>query len=768
MNDTPCQPTGAPPGARYAEPPVETLAPSPANQAVGAIETMDATAGVAGVVVTRRPTTCDPISASSTSGAAIFPPRASEPQFVLSLPSELTLNLMRRLDLPTLARLGRSCKQLGQKVSACLESAPTPGQLRQRRQLHHRDHVRQLDLSRRLFGSSWSNCDKIPDRRQAEALLQMVNTHDWLCIPLLDENSEVWQDMVLMAASGTATVLVLEFSSNAMFNDCSGLLAMLKNIAGKQAGREVRLRCSFEEFDIRGSKVLADFLVAAPALSSLWLEVGSYFAPALSALGETIAASTLRDFRCHTRKHSDQIGSVIFNALAATQLQHYHLSETALMAHHASDLADALRENSSLTDLHLGYSHFSGENYVALALVLVQLTALRRLGISHNAMDSKAMVALAPLLAQSTCLTSLQLDHVWIDDAAGTALGGALASSTTLTHLQLTHNSISPSRPWTAAGCLPLFQALLENRSLLSFEMSPSGQCAENGAVLGEVLRRNTVLEELQLHDLHFSDDDEAEQFLSLLLSGLAQNASLRKLGLTTLPQIPWRALEHMFSANVTLGFLDFSFNIRSAHTMQQLLMALRGNSSLYALKLSGGRPALVESDLTVDVAPLCTLIATSSGLRRLDLSACGIAGGSAQLADALAANRTLAVLDLSGNPFDQAGLPALLSAIASHPTLQEVRLKRLRLSMPALHALAEALGQRRHALRLEIDACHFSHGILLPRAHGNLGPVSHNDILVTRALLIARVAANPGLLIPGLLSWMPAMKSRTQWEAPE
>jgi hypothetical protein len=124
-------------------------------------------------------------------------------------------------------------------------------------------------------------------------------------------------------------------------------------------------------------------------------------------------------------------------------------------------LADALRTNTSLTELYLCYNRIGDIGARALAIALRTNTSLTALYLGANQIGAAGTTALAEALKVNTRLTTLNLGVNQIGDAGAVALADALrTTNTSLTELYLCYNRIGD------IGARDLADALRTNTSL--------------------------------------------------------------------------------------------------------------------------------------------------------------------------------------------------------------------------------------------------------------------------------------------------------------
>ena len=109
----------------------------------------------------------------------------------------------------------------------------------------------------------------------------------------------------------------------------------------------------------------------------------------------------------------------------------------------ATNIADALKYNTTLESLGLDGNNIGGKGAVALAKALKHNNTLKTLELNSCNIDAVGGVALADALKYNTTVESLALDGNNIGNTGGRALVEALKDNTTITHLESYGNSIN-------------------------------------------------------------------------------------------------------------------------------------------------------------------------------------------------------------------------------------------------------------------------------------------------------------------------------------
>lgn len=189
------------------------------------------------------------------------------------------------------------------------------------------------------------------------------------------------------------------------------------------------------------------------------------------------------------------IGAIAFadvlrknRTLTSISLEEAEIPDTGAVA-----LAKALKENQSLTSLSLRCNFISAAGAKALAEVLTENHTLISLTLWDNPIGAAGAESLAEALKINHTLTNLDLWDTQIGDAGAETLAEALKENHTLTRLNLTYNKIGD------AGTQALAESLKKNKALTGLVLH-SNQIGDAGAEsLAEALNKNHTLKRLNL-----------------------------------------------------------------------------------------------------------------------------------------------------------------------------------------------------------------------------------------------------------------------------
>lgn len=125
-------------------------------------------------------------------------------------------------------------------------------------------------------------------------------------------------------------------------------------------------------------------------------------------------------------------------------LQHLDLTSTSISDDGAEAIFEALRTNTTLTELVLAENTLTSKSLRAAAQVLtLHNSTLRHLDLTCTEVGNDGARVLAGILMLNTSLRTLTLRDAQIGDEGATALSKALRHNTTLEMLDLEQNSFT-------------------------------------------------------------------------------------------------------------------------------------------------------------------------------------------------------------------------------------------------------------------------------------------------------------------------------------
>ena len=357
---------------------------------------------------------------------------------------------------------------------------------------------------------------------------------------------------------------------------------------------------------------------------------------------------------------------------------------------HVVALAEALKLNTSLTQLCLSGNSIRDQGAAGLAEALKQNTILTQLDLTDNSISDQGAAGLAEALKQNTSLTQLDLADNSISDQGATSLAEALKQNTSLTQLDLGGNSISDQ------GATSLAEALKQNTSLTQLDLGGNSIIDQGADGLAEALKQNTSLTQLDL-----GDNSIIDQGVAGLAEALKHNTSLTQLDLSenSIRDRGAAGLAEALKQNTSLTQLDLGGNSISDQGAAGLAEALKQSTSLTQFDLGGNSISAQGS------AGLAEALKHNTSLTQLDLADNSISDqGAAGLAEALKQNTSLTQLDLSENSIRDRGTAGLAEALKQNTSLTHLYLSDNSISDQGASALAEALKHNKSLTQLDLS----------------------------------------------------------------
>ena len=205
------------------------------------------------------------------------------------------------------------------------------------------------------------------------------------------------------------------------------------------------------------------------------------------------------------------------------------ISDNSLSSNSVASIMEGQLQNSTIQKLQMEGSHLSEENYVSLSSLLQKsVCQLRELHINECGIHGEGAIHLWTGLTNNHSLTTLVIDNNPIGDIGAAALGDMIRDNTVLEELYMQKCEI------TSQGFVQLAAGLISNTSLKTLWLS-GNHCGMEGAMaISNMLEENKTLQELDLHN-----DDSLEEGVAMIMAGLQQNTTLSELWLPKQYQCP-------------------------------------------------------------------------------------------------------------------------------------------------------------------------------------------------------------------------------------
>ena len=243
----------------------------------------------------------------------------------------------------------------------------------------------------------------------------------------------------------------------------------------------------------------------------------------------------------------------------------------------ATSLAEAMKVNTTLTQLVLRQNNIGDAGAASLAEAMKVNTTLTQLDLLGNNIGDAGATSLAEAMKVNTTLTQLVLWQNSIGDAGATSLGKAMKVNTALTQLVLWQNNIGD------AGAASLAEATKVNATLTQLDLSHNNIGDAGSTSLGEAMKVNTTLTQLNLRHNHIGDAGA-----SSLGEAMKVNKALTQLVLwqNNIGDAGSASLAEAIKVNTTLTQLDLSHNNIGDAGAASLAEAMKVNTTLTQLVL--------------------------------------------------------------------------------------------------------------------------------------------------------------------------------------
>ena len=345
-----------------------------------------------------------------------------------------------------------------------------------------------------------------------------------------------------------------------------------------------------------------------------------------------------------------------------TTLTQLTLSRNNIGAAGAASLAEAMKVNTTLTELDLRKNNVGAAGAASLAEAIKVNTTLTQLYLSHNNIGAAGAASLAEAMKVNTTLTQLNLWKNNIGDAGAASLAKAMKVNTTLTELDLRKNNVG------AAGVASLAEAIKVNTTLTQLSLWDDNIGAAGAASLAEAMKVNTTLTQLTLWNNHIGDAGAAS-----LAEAMKVNTTLTQLNLwsNNIGDAGAASLAKAMKVNTTLTELDLRKNNVGAAGAASLAEAMKVNTTLTQLNLWSNNIG------DAGAASLAKAMKVNTTLTELDLRKNNVgAAGAASLAEAIKVNTTLTQLSLLDDTIGAAGAASLAEAMKVNTTLTQLTLE--------------------------------------------------------------------------------------------
>ena len=474
--------------------------------------------------------------------------------------------------------------------------------------------------------------------------------------------------VILQALKGVSNVKVLDLDDNNMSEEVASDLAdVIKN------------NVQLEELRLFNNKLQSSCTVILQALKrnsnlkKLNLSDNNMTGKVVYDLADVIANNTSLEWLYLGGNNLQSSAGVILQALkGVSNVKVLDLNDNNMSEEVASDLADVIKNNVQLEELHLFNNKLQSSCTVILQ-ALKRNSNLKKLNLKGNNMTGKVVYDLADVITNNTSLEALLLD------------GNNLQSCVDV-----------------------IFHSLKRSSNLKILDLDNNSLSEEATNDLADVIRSNTGLEQLSLsnNNLRASAD--------VLLETLSAISTLKRLDLSgnNMSGAVVNELASVIKNNVSLEILNLSNNdLRSPVTV--ILEALKGIATLKILNLGGINMSedvvdylvdvitknihleelhLFNNNLQESVVVVLQTLKRISYLKRLDLNCNNMSGIVANdLAKVITNNPCLQSLDLSGNNLQSSAI-VILQALKEISSIKHLLLSDNNISEEVVYHVADVI----------------------------------------------------------------------------
>jgi len=426
---------------------------------------------------------------------------------------------------------------------------------------------------------------------------------------------------------------------------------------------------------------VADELSAAiranTSLEKLWLSgnhLGSSTVVVVNALKEI---STLKELILNDNDNkSEELAPVLASVVANNEL----LEQLALKNNSLNDdgvimIAQSLSKHSKLKCLNLRNNNITEKAAESLASAISNKNRLEKLYLGNNQLQS-GVTKLTTALKNISSLKVLNLNNNNIPEQVTDELSAAIRTNTSLEKLWLSGNHLGSST-------VVVVNALKEISTLKELGLDGNENRSENLApAIAYVVANNGLLEQLTLRNNRLNDDgvimiaqslckhsklkclnlrnnSVTEKAAESLASVMSNNNGLEELYLgNNQLQLGVTKLTTALKNISTLKVLDLNNNNMPEQAADELSIAIRANTLLEKLKLSGNH---LGSSFTLITKACCH----NSSLKEIAIKNIGISDGLVNdLAAVIRYNSSLEYLSISENDIQSSGFMVISQAL--------------------------------------------------------------------------------------------------------
>ena len=210
------------------------------------------------------------------------------------------------------------------------------------------------------------------------------------------------------------------------------------------------------------------------------------------------------------------VGPALQRLLAAPDaaLLSLNLSRNRLSDRDAKYLTEALKDNTTLTDLDVQKNEFGALFGAHMASALQENRELKCLSVGWNRLEGSGTATLLAEVCKSSTIEFLDLSWTGVSNEGAALLADFVAGSQLLRHLALAHNSITGEGLTTAKGPesqKTLAKAIQTSKTLTYLDVSFNSLGTKAARDFLRDLQENLVLEHLDVRCVKAADDVASE-----------------------------------------------------------------------------------------------------------------------------------------------------------------------------------------------------------------------------------------------------------------
>jgi len=132
-------------------------------------------------------------------------------------------------------------------------------------------------------------------------------------------------------------------------------------------------------------------------------------------------------------------------------------------------MAEAIKLNTSLTEVYLSFNEITNAGAIALAEAIKSSKILRTVGLHVNLIGDAGIIAIADALKTNKSIQTMYLDNNVFGDVGMIALAEALVGNKILERLDIAYNKDITDKS------VPALKLMLETSKIRTMELSVSG-----------------------------------------------------------------------------------------------------------------------------------------------------------------------------------------------------------------------------------------------------------------------------------------------------